>query len=131
MSDENNLALTVFILCKNKLVKEYIVTASRKFNIGDETYIIKKDCTYPRCYHNMIQLVSYYTEGNPNPYNLREVEKNIGLNSTELNHAIEGDVNNIIVNCQRKDRTKHIFTLSAMILGIGILQFIIGLIFGG
>ena len=65
------LTLTAFLLSKNNLVKEYVVLASRKFNIGDETYVIKKDCCCPRFKDGKVEIVSYYTEGNPNPFNIK------------------------------------------------------------
>lgn len=125
----NEIALTVYLLCKNKLVKEYGIIASRKFNIGDETYVIKRRCCYPRLRNGQPELVSFYSEGNPNPHDLRKPE-NKGLNGIELDRYVSGDVYNIIIECQRKDKTRYIFNIAVFVCVMCFIQFITGVIFG-
>jgi len=124
------LTLTVYLLSKNNLIKEYVVLASRKFNIADETYVIKKECCYPKFRDNKVEIVSYYVEGNPNPFDLRSVEKNVGLIAKELDNYIAGDIFNIIMECRKQDKTKYILGLTVFITALGILNFIFWIIFG-
>lgn len=119
-------ALHIHIICNNSQVKEYDILASRKFNIGDETYVIKGNCCYLRKNNNIITEVAYYHEGNPNPYDLRKVEKNKGLNANELDHYIDGDIFNILIECQTMlDRSRHTKTIATIVLIIGIFNFIL------
>ena len=123
------LTLTVYMLCKNKLIKDYIVMASRKFNIGDETYVIKKECCYPRIQDGYPEIVAYYVEGNPNPFDLKNIEKNNGLKSGELENYIAGDVFNIIMECRKKDKTRYILGFAVLTFLLGLINFISWIIF--
>lgn len=112
--------INVFIFCKNKQIKEFSIKATKKFNIGDETYIIKKDCVYTKKINDKLCLVSFYTESNPNPYNLKKLSENIGLSIFELDNLISGDIFNILVECQKLDKQKYIFQLAFVNLIFGI-----------
>ncbi len=108
----------------NKQIMEYKLNASRKFNIGDETYVLKSDCCYFKKINGKYELVSYYVEGNPNPFKLNNVEDNVGLSETELDNYIGGDLFNILVECQEEDKKRYIIQLVSATLVIAIIQFL-------
>lgn len=113
----------IYILCNNQLM-EYRVNASRKFNIDDETYVIKPRCCYFKQIHGVYELVSYYVEGNPNPFKLDNTNGNKGLTEDELDSYISGDMFNILIECQEEDKKKYILQLVAITTTIAIIQFI-------
>lgn len=115
-------SMIVYILC-NKQLKEYRVKATRKFNIGDETYVIKSKCCYFKKINSVFEMVSYYVEGNPNPFSLENYEDNIGLNETELDRYIGGDMFNIIMECQEEDKKKYTINLVVACFIITMIQF--------
>ena len=67
------------ILRGNRQVIEREVNASRRFKIGDDTYIIKSDCIFLKKIDGFLKAVSIYREGNPNPYNFEIAKENIYL----------------------------------------------------
>lgn len=116
-------SIYVYILCNNQLM-EYRVNATRKFNVDDETYVIKPDCCYFKQIHGVYELVSYYVEGNPNPFKLDNASGNKGLTKEELDSYISGDMFNILIECQEEDKKKYMMQLVAVTTGIAIIQFI-------
>jgi len=116
-------SIYVYILCNNQLT-EYRVNASRKFNVDDETYVIKSMCCYFKQVHGVYELVSYYVEGNPNPFKLDDTNGNTGLTEDELDSYISGDMFNILIECQEEDKKKYIMQLVAITTVIAIIQFI-------
>ena len=116
-------SIYIYILCNNQLM-EYRVNASRKFNIDDETYVIKSNCCYFKQIHGVYELVSYYVEGNPNPFKLDDTKGNKGLTEDELDSYISGDMFNILIECQEEDKKRYILQLVAITTTIAIIQFI-------
>lgn len=116
-------SIYVYILCNNQLM-EYRVNATRKFNVDDETYVIKPDCCYFKQIHSVYELVSYYVEGNPNPFRLDNTNGNTGLTENELDGYISGDMFNILIECQEENKKKYILQLVAVTTGIAIIQFV-------
>ena len=116
-------SIYIYILCNNQLM-EYRVNASRKFNVGDETYVIKSKCCYFKQIHGVYELASYYVEGNPNPFKLDETGGNKGLTEDELDGYMSGDMFNILIECQEEDKKKYILQLVGVTCGIAIIQFI-------
>ena len=116
-------SIYVYILCNNQLM-EYRVNASRKFNVDDETYVIKSKCCYFKKIHSVYELVSYYVEGNPNPFKLDNAGGNVGLTKEELDSYISGDMFNILIECQEEDKKKYIIQLACICTGIAIFQFV-------
>lgn len=115
--------LTVFIICKNTTIKEYDIFATRKFNLQDETYVVKEKCCYQKNIDGEIKLVSYYNQGNPNPIKLKKGFKNIGLTSNELDSYISADIFNIIAECQQNDRSKYILGIVGILFIFAFINF--------
>lgn len=118
--------LTVYIICKNKQKKEYDIFATRKFNIDDETYVIKEKCCYLKKMENNVKEFSLYNQGNPNPIELKEKFKNMGLTSNELDSYIAGDIFNIIAECQQNDRSKYVLGIAITLLAFAVINFVSG-----
>ena len=116
-------SIYIYILCNNQLM-EYRVNASRKFNVDDETYVIKSKCCYFKQIHGVYELVSYYVEGNPNPFKLDDTNGNTGLTESELDGYISGDMFNILIECQEEDKKRYILQLVTITTVIAVIQFI-------
>ena len=121
----------VYIICNNRQIKQFDVNASRKFNIKDETYVIKESRCYLKKFENEYKEVSFYIEGNPNPLKLEPNYVNEGLTQTELDGFIGADLFNILVECQEADRSRYIFQMVILTFGFGFLTFLVNVVFGG
>jgi len=104
--------LTAYILCKNKQIKEYSANVTRKFNLNDETYVVKGKCCYIKKINGQWRQFSLYIEGNPNPFNLNKIEENEGLTNKELDSYIAGDLFNILIECQMMDKRRYVIALT-------------------
>jgi hypothetical protein len=123
MSKQENY-LTAYIFNRNKTISEYIILATKKFIVNDETYVIKDNCTYKKIINGKIKLVSYYSEGNPNPYNLKSIAKNTGLTSDELDSLIAGDIYNILIECQDNSKQRYVFNIAVFVLILNVFNLI-------
>lgn len=115
MSKQENF-LTAYIFNRNKTISEYVVVATKKFVVNDETYVIKDSCTYKKIIGDVLKLVAFYSEGNPNPYNLKSVKDNTGLTENELDDIIAGDIYNILIECQNESKQKYVYSISVLVL---------------
>ena len=70
---------TAFIIRGNRQIIEREVKASKRFKIGDDTYIIKSDCIFLKKIEGNLKSISVYREGNPNPYNFDIAKENTYL----------------------------------------------------
>ena len=78
-SESLDKEFTALIVRGNRQVIEREVKASRKFKIGDDTYIIKSECIFLKRVNGILKSISIYREGNPNPYNFSIAKENIYL----------------------------------------------------
>ena len=127
MSEKNTNKLKnlhVYILCNNRQIKEFDVSATRKFNIENETYVIKDKCCYFKMIDGIYKEISFYIEGNPNPFNLNDVKENKGLDEKELDRYVGADLFNIILECQKTDRSKYILQLVSIVFIFSLISFI-------
>jgi len=116
--------MIAYILCKNNQIKEYHTDATRKFNLEDETYVVKGSCCYRKKINGIYEQVSYYVQGNPNPFDLRKIEKNVGLSCEELDSFIDADLFNILIECQQNDKSKYVLGLVVLIFVLNFVNFI-------
>jgi len=122
MAKKEQNYLTAYIFNRNKTISTFIVTATKKFVINDETYIIKDSCTYKKIINNEIKLIAFYSESNPNPYNIKTIEKNFGLTDKELDDIIAGDMYNILLECQNISKQGYILGISIFCLVLNIFN---------
>lgn len=114
---------TANIIKGNRQVIKREVIASKRFRVDEETYLIKPECIFLKNIDGELRAISYYREGNPNPYNF--VEENIGVGSDELDRIFAEDFYNIIIDIQPKNRV--IYMLFVCIINLGLsLMFDIG-----
>lgn len=113
------------MLCKNQQIKEFQTNASRKFNLDDDTYVIKNDCCFLKEVDGLIKQVSYYVEGNPNPFNLKNLFNNEGLTTEELGNYLNADLFKIINECQNNDRRKYILPLVCIVFALCVMETIL------
>ena len=117
-------SLHVYIICNNRQIKQYDIIATKKFNINDETYVVKDTCCYLKKIKGQYKEITFYIEGNPNPFDLSK-NKNEGLRTEELDSYIGGDIFNILIECQeQQDRSKHILQLAGIVFFFGLMHFI-------
>lgn len=106
------------------------VQASKRFRVDEDTYMIKPETIYMKNIGGILRSVSYYREGNPNPFDFRT--DNIGLTPKELDRIFAEDFFHIITDLQPENRMRYIlfvvainFGLSvAFAIGVGINAFI-------
>lgn len=92
---------TAFIIRGNRQVIEREVKASRRFKIGDDTYIIKSDCIFLKKVDGILKSISVYREGNPNPYGFDIAQENLYL----YKYKIEKDKKTGIEKRVKKGKT--------------------------
>jgi len=107
----------------NRQVVQRTVIASKRFKVDDETYIIKPECIFLKNVEGYQRPVSYYREGNPNPYDFNS--KNNGLSSSELDRLYAEDFYHIITALQPENRMKYVLLVTACTLAMSIAFVII------
>jgi len=114
---------TAYIVKGNRQVVRREVTASKRFRVDEETYMIKPECIFLKNVDGILRSVSYYREGNPNPYDFEG--ENIGVKADELDRIFAEDFYHIITNLQPKNRMVYLFLLAIINL-ILLIVFDIG-----
>jgi len=107
-----------FIFKGNRQVIRRTVTASKRFRIDDETYIIKPECIFLKNIEGILRPVSYYREGNPNPYDFKKENK--GITAVELDRLYAEDFYHIITELRPETRMKYVLMLVACTFAISI-----------
>jgi len=118
-------SFTAYIIRGNRQVIQREVTASKRFRINEETYIIDPECIFRKNIGGHLRSVSYYREGNPKPYDFQKT--NIGLTPTELDRFYAEDFYNIIVNLDF-DRKILYMLLLTLVNFVLLLVFVIFLV---
>jgi hypothetical protein len=116
--DALEMTFTAYIVKGNRQVVRREVTASKRFRVDEETYMIKPECIFLKNIDGFLRSVSYYREGNPNPYDFRA--ENTGLNSKELDRIFAEDFFHIVTDLQPENRMKYILFVVAVTLGLAI-----------
>lgn len=116
-------SFTAFIVRGNRQVIKKNITASKKFVIGGDTYIIKQECIFLKNDFGKLRSYAYYIEGNPNPFDF-ETEVNEGLDKKFLNKFFGGDFYNILLKAQRENRMLHIFVIVLVNMILAMIGFI-------
>lgn len=102
------------------------INASKRFRINEDSYIIKPECIFRKNIDGQLRSVSYYREGNPNPYDFEE--ENTGIKNKELDRFYAEDFYNIIVDLEIDRKT--IYILLVVIINFALsLTFDISVLF--
>jgi hypothetical protein len=97
---------TAYIIKGNRQVVSRQVSASKRFRVDEDTYVIKENCIFLKMIDGRMQSVAYYREGNPNPYTFQDLNK--GLTPIELDRMYADDFYHIITNMQITNRALYI-----------------------
>ena len=116
--DTQEQTFTAYIIKGNRQVVRREVTASKRFRVDDETYLIKPECIFLKNIDGKIHSISVYREGNPNPYNFRD--ENLGIKAKELDRIFAEDFFHIVTNLQPENRVKFILLIVAFNFSMSI-----------
>jgi len=121
---------TGYIVKGNRQVVKREVIASKRFRVDEETYLIKPECIYLKNIDGNMRSVSYYREGNPNPYEFKG--DNRGIDAGELDRVFSEDFFHIVTNLQPEKKTIYVlliviinlFLSIAFAVGVGLIGFL-------
>lgn len=119
-------SFTAYIIKGNRQVITRDVNASKRFRVEQETYVIRDDCIFLKNIDGIFKSVSYYREGNPNPYDFKTDNK--GISPKDLDRLFAEDFYNIIVNIAPDRKTIYILLMNFINLAL-IISFVMGVIF--
>lgn len=119
-------SFTAYIAKGNRQVIEREVTASKRFRVNEDTYIIDPDCIFRKNIGGQLRSVSYYREGNPQPYNF--IKPNLGISSAELDRIFAEDFFNIIVNLDIRNKSVYVLFMTVVIFALSIIYLMWGVI---
>jgi len=114
---------TAYIFKGNRQVVKRTVIASKRFKVDDETYVIKPNCIFLKNVDGFLRPVSYYREGNPNPYDF--TTNNSGLTAVELDRLYAEDFYHIVTALQPENRMKYVLLVSACTMAMSVAFVII------
>lgn len=116
--DSGDQSFTAYIIRGNRQVVRREVTASKRFKVDEDTYIIKPQCIFLKNINGMLQSVSYYREGNPNPYDFKK--ENLGLTPDELDRIFAEDFFSIITDLNLESKAVYLLVIVLINLGLCI-----------
>jgi len=117
-------SFTAYIIKGNRQVIRREVTASKRFKVEENTYIIKDKSIFLKNIDGIVRSVAYYREGNPNPYDFKT--HNTGMTPEELDTFYAEDFHTIVVNLQPKDKSFYILLVTIITLSLAIIFDILG-----
>lgn len=106
--EATNNSFTAIIVRGNRQVIKKEITASKKFVLGGDTYVIQQECIFLKNDEGYLRSYAYYIEGNPKPFDF-ETETNEGLKTKYLEEFFSGDFYNILLKAQKEQRMIYIF----------------------
>lgn len=105
------LTFSAYVIKGNRQVTRREVIASKRFRLGDETYIIKPECIYLMNIDGVLRSVSYYREGNPNPFDFF-LPHNHGIKEKELDELFAEDFFFIVSDIRPDNKMRYVLWLS-------------------
>ena len=120
--NQEEQSFTAFIIRGNRQVVQREVQASKRFLLDEETYIIRPECIFLKNIDGYLTSVSYYREGNPNPYSFDKENK--GIDANQLDRIFAEDFFHIVTSLQLDSRKNYILVIAIlnMMIVIGILM---------
>lgn len=110
---------TAFIVKGNRQIVRREVVASKRFRVDEETYLIKPQTIFLKNIDGVMRSVSYYREGNPNPYDFEG--ENMGIPSDELDRLFAEDFYTIVTNLEPENKMVYILLVVIVNLILAIL----------
>lgn len=105
-----------YIIKGNRQVVSRMVTASKRFRVDEEMYIIREGSIFLKKVDGRLRSVAYYKEGNPNPYSFEK--ENEGVTPAELDRIFAEDFYHIVTNLQIMNRSLYILVVVIVSLGL-------------
>jgi hypothetical protein len=99
-----------YIIKGNRQIIRRDITASKRFRVDDNTYVVDDNCIYYKNIEGRLRSVSYYRENNPKPYDFKK--DNIGLTDTEIDNFFAEDLFHIINEIQPENKSIYILLFS-------------------
>jgi len=118
--DVGTQTFTAFIIKGNRQVVRREIAASKRFRVDDDMYIIKPECIFLKNIDGFLRSVSYYREGNPNPYSF--ITENMGLSANELDRLYSEDFYHIVTNLQGESKMTYVLFIVLINLVFAILM---------
>jgi hypothetical protein len=106
----------------NKQAMRVHVRASKRFTVNNNTYIIKRECIFTKIINEKLESVAYYSEGNPNPHNFKEI--NDGLEYDEFNVIYGEDLYNILISLLKNNKLFYLVLLEVAVLVCAIITLV-------
>jgi len=118
------------IIRGNRQVREINVKASKRFRVGNDTYIIKPECIRTKIINGKLESVIYYSEGNPNPHdftpNKNNTYLNKGLSIKEFNTLYGEDLYDMLVKIQSDKKAMYLIILYIFVNVFAVITLISG-----
>lgn len=124
--DISEKTFIAYIVKGNRQVIKRDISASKRFRVDDNTYIVRDECIFYKNIDGRLRSVSYYRENNPNPYNFKH--DNLGLSKDELDKFFAEDLFHIINDIQPENRSIYVFIMTIINLAVAVLFMIVMLI---
>jgi len=125
--EELEQEFTAYIIKGNRQVATRQVVASKRFLVDGDTYVVKPQCIFLKNVGGSLKSVSYYREGNPNPYDFQK--KNLGLDNDELDRLFSEDFFHIVTDLQKENKMVYLFLIAlinmvlTVLMMVGVLMF--------
>lgn len=124
--DYPEMTFTAYVIKGNRQVVRREVIASKRFKLDEDTYCIKPEAIFLKNVDGYFRSVSYYKEGNPNPYVFSNVE-NQGLTNKELDELFSGDFFHIISDITPDNKMRYVLYISAVNMSMAVLLATLGI----
>jgi len=112
---------TAYIMRGSRQVLKVIMKANKKFTIDRDTYFVRRNCIITKITDGKMESVCYYSEGNPNPHNFKDI--NTGLTDVEFNELYGEDLYNILISLQRDTKTGYLISLYVAVFIASLFTF--------
>jgi len=109
-----------YVFCGNRQIIRREVNASKRFMVNDDMYIIRPSCIFLKKVEGRTRSVSYYREGNPNPYDF--VNKNTGISNTDLDRLYAEDFYHIVTDLTQDAKKLYILLISGINMGLTLVM---------
>lgn len=106
----NEKTFIAFIVKGNRQIINRDISASKRFWVDGNTYIVRDDCIFYKNIDGHLRSVCFYRENNPNPYHFNDV--NIGITPKELDDFFAEDLFHIVNDIEPENRSIYVFIMS-------------------
>ena len=106
----NEKTFIAFIVKGNRQIINRDISASKRFWVDGNTYIIKDQCIFYKNIDGHLHSVCFYRDNNPNPYDFNG--ENIGVSEVELDNFFAEDLFHIVNDIEPENRSIYVFIMA-------------------